>query len=239
MSNENECLEQQRVEKNIMQSEEINLSDDIIVSFLEDNPEFFNRHPQLVANLRLADNQRGTVSLVERQQQQLRQKVQGLEEEITSLMAIANQNEQLFVLYSDLYLRLLDCQTADELLDCLYSATTELLSLSDLRLWLINPSELRHDCIIDQDCGSVLQNRLADDEYYFGRIQQREQELIFSGHHQGSVVLIKLQHNEHALGFLAISSQDAEHFDPRMDTLLLSQFRRLVAKLLHQHLFAQ
>ena len=53
------------------------------------------------------------------------------------------------------------------------------------------------------------------------------------------MVLIKLQHNEHALGFLAISSQDAEHFDPRMDTLLLSQFRRLVAKLLHQHLFAQ
>ena len=31
----------------------------------------------------MQDSQRGTVSLVERQQQQLRQKVQGLEEEIT------------------------------------------------------------------------------------------------------------------------------------------------------------
>ncbi len=52
----------------------------------------------------------------------------------------------------------------------------------------------------------------------------------------GSVVLIKLAYDEKELGFLAISSDDAHHFDPRMDTLLLSQFKRLVAKLLKQHL---
>lgn len=238
MTNETTTIEQE-LEDNTMQNEELSLSDEVVASFLADNPEFFNRHPELMTSLRLNDQQRGTVSLVERQQQQLRQKVHGLEEEITELMAIANQNEQLFVLYSDLYLRLLDCQTADELLDCLYRATTELLSLSDLRLWLANPSEFHHDCIINKDCSDILESRLSDDEYYFGRIQQSEQETIFDGKHQGSVVLIRLHHNEQPLGFLAISSQDAEHFDPRMDTLLLSQFRRLVAKLLHQHLFAQ
>jgi len=47
---------------------------------------------------------------------------------------------------------------------------------------------------------------------------------------------VKLVHIEETIGFLAISSEDAEHFDPRMDTLLLSQFKKLVAKLLHQHL---
>lgn len=237
MSNESNLTEQEVTDTNTMQNEEILLTDDVVVNFLQDHPEFFNRHPDLVTGLRLNDNQRGTVSLVERQQQQLRQKVHGLEEEITQLMAIANQNEQLFGLYSDLYLRLLDCETADELLDCLYQATTELLSLSDLRLWLSNPTKLNHDCIISRDCGGILQNRLAKEEYYFGRIQQSEQEMIFSGHCDGSVVLIKLQHNEESLGFLAISSQDAEHFDPRMDTLLLSQFRKLVAKLLHRQLY--
>jgi len=231
----NEIKQVEHVNMN-SEHDEITLSDDLVVNFLNDDPEFFNRHPELVTRLRLNDNQRGTVSLVERQQQQLRHKVQGLEEEITQLMAIANQNEQLFGLYSDLYLRLLDCETAEELLDCLYQATTELLSLSDLKLWLLEPSEVTHACLIENDCGGILQNRLTKDEYYFGRIQQSEQDLIFSNHHQGSVVLIKLQHHEHALGFLAISSQDAEHFDPRMDTLLLSQFRKLVAKLLHQHI---
>ncbi len=81
-----------------------------------------------------------------------------------------------------------------------------------------------------------MQNRLTNDDYYFGRLQASEQSLIFSQSCSGSVVLIKLEHNKQILGFLAISSNDAQHFDPRMDTLLLSQFKKLVAKLLQQHL---
>jgi uncharacterized protein YigA (DUF484 family) len=50
-------------------------------------------------------------------------------------------------------------------------------------------------------------------------------------------VLIKLNHINDNIGFIAISSADADHFDPRMDTLLLSQFRKLVAKLLFQQLY--
>ena len=98
-------------------SEDIPLTDELVISYLQDNPEFFNRNNSLMTSLRLVDEQRGTVSLVERQQQQLRHKVHGLEDEITQLMSIATHNEQLFVLYSDLYLRLLDCQSAEECFD--------------------------------------------------------------------------------------------------------------------------
>lgn len=219
-------------------SDDIPLTDELVVSYLEDNPEFFNRNNSLMTSLRLTDEQRGTVSLVERQQQQLRQKVYGLEDEITQLMSVANHNEQLFVLYSDLYLRLLDCESAEELLDCLHQATTELLSLSSFRLWLIpsNNTEVSHHSLSTNDCAGVMQNRLTNDEYYFGRLQESEQTLIFSKPCTGSVVLIKLTHDENPVGFLAIGSADAHHFDPRMDTLLLTQFKRLVAKLLHQQL---
>ncbi len=226
-------------DQNLLSDDEIKLTDELIVAYLQENPEFFNRQADFVTTLRLPDHQRGTISLVERQLSQQRHKIHSLEEEITQLMVIANQNEQLFALYSDLYLRLLDCHSAKELLDCLYQATTELLSLSDFKLWLNQSVTLSHDCLIDKDCGGVLQNRLTKDEYYFGRIQQSEQELVFSASCEGSVVLIKLQHHEQVIGFLAISSRDAEHFDPRMDTLLLGQFRKLVAKLLHQHLFVE
>lgn len=219
-------------------SDELPLTDDLVVSYLQDNPEFFNRNSNLITSLRLNDEQRGTVSLVERQQQQLRSKVHGLEDEITQLMSVANHNEQLFALYSDLYLRLIDCQSTEELLDCLHQATTELLSLSAFRLWLVpcENSNISHHCLSTNDCAGVMQNRLTHDDYYFGRLQSTEQELIFSHQCSGSVVLIKLIHNEVPIGFLAISSEDAHHFDPRMDTLLLGQFKRLVAKLLHKQL---
>lgn len=227
----------QITDQNLMSDDEIKLTDELIVNYLQENPEFFNRQADFVTTLRLPDHQRGTISLVERQLSQQRQKIHNLEEEITQLMVIANQNEQLFVLYSDLYLRLLDCTTAVELLDCLHQATTQLLSLDALKLWLVKPTTVSHSALINHDCAEIITSRLSKDEYYFGRLQQSEQTLIFGEASAGSVVLVRLIHNQEDIGFLAISSQDAEHFDPRMDTLLLSQFKKLIAKLLHQQLY--
>ncbi len=223
-------------EQEVVDTDNLPLTDELVSAYLQDNPDFFNRNAELMTGLRLADSQRGTVSLVERQQQQLRQKVHNLEDEITQLMSVASHNESLFMLYSDLYLRLIDCHSAGELLDCLSQATTELLSLSAFKLYLLDSSDIDHESLSKNDCQGVMQNRLEYSDYYFGRLQQSEQQLIFSHHCTGSVVLVKLDHDDKELGFLAISSEDAHHFDPRMDTLLLSQFKRLVAKLLKQHL---
>ncbi len=223
-------------EKTMTSIDELPLTDELVSAYLQDDPEFFSRNSELMTGLRLADSQRGTVSLVERQQQQLRQKLHSLEDEITQLMSVASHNESLFMLYSDLYLRLIDCESAGELLDCLAQTTTELLSLSAFKLYLLDSVTIEHDSLSLNDCKGVMQNRLEGKDYYFGRLQQSEQQLIFSHNCTGSVVLVKVAHEEKELGFLAISSEDAHHFDPRMDTLLLSQFRRLVAKLLKQHL---
>lgn len=223
-------------EQTLLNTDELPLTDELVSAYLQDNPDFFKRNNELMTGLRLSDSHRGTVSLVERQQQQLRQKVHQLEDEITQLMSVASHNESLFMLYSDLYLRLIDCQSIGELLDCLAQTTTELLSLSAFKLYLLDTTSTEHECLSTGDCQGVMQNRLSKSDYYFGRLQQSEQQLIFAHDCAGSVVLVKLVHDEKELGFLAISSDDAHHFDPRMDTLLLSQFKRLVAKLLKQHL---
>lgn len=216
------------------------LTDELIVSYLQDNPDFFQRNPELLSSLRLADKNRGVVSLVERQQQQLRQKVHSLEEEITQLMTIAQHNERLFTLYSDLYLRLMDSESLLEVLDSLHATTTELLSLADCKLWVDGELNIEHRSIINNDCSEILNNRLSDEPFYFGRLQVAEQEALFDTDIQdnptGSAVLIRLSHLDETFGFLAIISNDAEHFDPRMDTLLLGQFRKLVGKLIHKNL---
>ncbi len=224
-------------EQRIMNTDDLPLTDELVCTYLQDNPNFFNNNTHLLSSIKIADNRRGTVSLIERQQEQLRNKVQGLEDEITQLMSIANQNEQLFKHYSDLYLQLIDCESTTELLDCLHQAMTKLLSLSDFKLWL--PSTLinsSHHSLVDGDCSEIMKTRFVNSDYYFGRLQKSEQTLIFSKNNIGSVVLVKLIHDSKILGFIAISSEDTHHFDPRMDTLLLSQFKKLVAKLLQQKL---
>jgi len=222
--------------------DELPLTDEMVSAYLQDNPDFFTRNSELLTGLRMQDNHRGVVSLVERQQQNLRDKVHLLEEEITQLLAIANNNEQLFTVYSDLYLQLIDCCSLEEILDCLHQTTTKLLSLADCKVWLKTDVNSEHSVLIKENCLTILNTRLADNDYYFGRLQKNEMALIF--HHNdifscsqiGSVVLIKLKSVDNNLGFIAISSQDAEHFDPRMDTLLLNQFSQLVAKLLIKQL---
>ena len=104
------------------------------------------------------------------------------------------------------------------------------------KIWLADSKDFKHSSLSKNDCAGVMQNRLNKDDYYFGRLQHSEQQLIFSHTLTGSVVLVKLAHYDETIGFLAISSEDADHFDPRMDTLLLSQFKKLVSKLLLQHL---
>jgi len=220
--------------------DELPLTDEMISTYLQDKPDFFNRNPELLINLQVSDNQRGVISLVARQQQTLRDKVHLLEEEITQLLSVANNNEQLFTVYSDLYLQLIECKTVAQLLTCLHQTTTQLLALADFKLWLVEPIDCQHTSIISTDCQAILTNRLKQDDYYFGRMQKNELALlfhnneVFSSATTGSAVLIKLNSANKTLGFIAISSQDAKHFDPHMDTLLLSQFSKLVAKLLAQ-----
>ncbi|MBL4910327.1 MAG: DUF484 family protein [Alteromonadaceae bacterium] len=231
-------------DKNIVTLDELPLTDEIVSAYLQDNPDFFNRNTELLSSLKINNNQRGVVSLVERQQQNLRDKVHLLEEEITQLLSVANSNEQLFSVYSDLYLQLIDSTDINGLLDCLHQTTTQLLSLADCKLWLVDEIENDHPCLIKADCSAVLTNRLSDDNFYFGRMQKSELALLFHNNEifassgTGSAVLVKLILADKTLGFIAISSQDADHFDPRMDTLLLGQFRQLVAKLLSRLLAA-
>lgn len=231
-------------EQNLIDANDL-LTDDLIVSYLQDNPDFFQRNGELLTSLRLADSNRGVVSLVERQQQQLRAKVHGLEEEITQLMNTAQHNENLFHLYSDLYLCLIDNQSLTDILDNLQKTVTELLSLANCKLWLSKGTNIEHTCIVNNDCQDILEARLADEPFYFGRLKLNEQLALFNHDAQdgpfankdiGSVVLIRLSHLDEAYGFLAIMSNDAEHFDPNMDTLLLGQFRKLVGKLIYSHM---
>ena len=217
--------------------ETLAITDEMVSTYLQDNPDFFARNPNVVANLRFSDNSRGVVSLVERQQQIQRQKIHLLEEEITSLLTVANYNEQLFTVYNDLYLNLIDSNNPSEFLDYLTNTTTQLLNLSSFKLFLTNKEfELGHESIVKNDCSSIIEKRFANSEYYFGRLGDDEKQQLFADAVVGSVVLVQLSHEDECLGFIAIASSDAEHFNPSMDTLLLNQFRTLVAKLLVKQL---
>ncbi|NMH65165.1 DUF484 family protein [Shewanella salipaludis] len=193
----------------------------IIREYLLDNPDFFSRYPELLLAMRIPHLERGTVSLVERRQDILRQRVRQLEEEITALLSIASRNEQIYLFNSELSLKLLGCADLGELRQILSKELKRQFNFSHVRLITV------HD--IDSELANIWAKRLHQG-HYFGRLTQQEAKRLF-GSSVGSVALSKLADTNGQVIF-AIASQDAAHFQPEMDNLLLDQLRRLLDFLL-------
>ncbi|MEI8612195.1 DUF484 family protein [Shewanella sp. PP-He15 brown] len=190
----------------------------IIREYLLDNPDFFNRYPELLLAMRLPHMERGAISLVERRQEMLRQRVSQLEEEITSLLTMAARNEKIYQFNTELSFQLLNCADLVSLKEV----------LADSLKLQFNFSHVRLISVLDTDMKAIWDQRLHKG-HYFGRLTQQEAKRLF-GSEVGSVALTKL--SEDNLVIFAIASQDATHFHPDMDNMLLEQLRRLLAHML-------
>ncbi|WP_394130351.1 DUF484 family protein [Shewanella maritima] len=190
----------------------------LIREYLLDNPDFFNRYPELLLALRVPHHERGAVSLVERRQEMLSQRVAQLEEEITSLMNVAVRNEKIFEFNTQLCLDVLDSEDLGQLRITLANGLKSEFNFSHVRLITV------HD--IDSELANIWRSRISND-YYFGRLTQSESKRLF-GSEVGSVALTRLK-SENGQVIFAIASKDPAHFHPEMDALLFSQLRRILA----------
>ncbi|MEC4726170.1 DUF484 family protein [Shewanella sp. D64] len=196
--------------------------DEILIrEFLLDNPDFFNRYPELLLAMRIPHTERGTISLVERKQEMYRNRVQQLEEEITSLLGIASRNEMIYMFNTSLSLKLLQCEDLGELRQELSEGLKTQFQFSQVRLITV------HD--IDSELSQIWSKRLSQG-YYFGRLTIGESKRLF-GSEVGSVALSRLS-EECGQVIFAIASQDSMHFHPEMDNLLLDQLKQLLDHLL-------
>src|SRR5580658_8284074 len=67
-----------------------------VAQYLQHNPDFFEQHPQLLARLRLQHPRNGsTVSLIERQVEVLREKIQTQDQKLAEFVQVARANNVL------------------------------------------------------------------------------------------------------------------------------------------------
>src|ERR1700689_5882350 len=72
------------------------IEEQAVIQFLHHNPEFFEQHPQLLARLRLQHPRNGTtVSLIERQVEVLREKIQTQDQKLAEFVQVARANNVL------------------------------------------------------------------------------------------------------------------------------------------------
>lgn len=199
------------------------LSSQEVAHYLQQHPDFFAQHPELLNALVIPHSHKGSVSLVEMQSEQLRKKVRHLTKKLNQLFSVARQNEKLFRVYSQLNVRLLGCTQLAEIEQILEEVMVDELGLASVVIKLYHGAhalpELQQRLIIEK--------RFPSGVFFFGRLSQHERQLMFGDLTAESVALMQLG-NDTPLGILAVGSNDAGHFTPDMDTLLIKQLREVL-----------
>lgn len=213
--------------------EELILDEQLVKDYLLENPQFFLNHPDLMANIRLPHQERGTISLVERQQEVLRAKVQVLEEEITQLMTVARQNEGIFLTFSELYLQIIESTDEAALYHAMLDILSQKLNLPGVYLKCFNDDGGDFH-ISKQHLQPLIDHRLSRKDYYFGRLTTDEQALLFDTQLNIKSAALMLIGDEGQTGIVAFGSTDENHFYPGMDILFLSELAKILALMLEK-----
>lgn len=206
-----------------------------VVAYLAEHPDFFQNHPELLLKMVLPHQTQGTISLIDRQLQILREKVAIQEKDIAKLMATAKHNEHIYKAFITLYMSLLECPDSKQMIYLLRAILLEQIELDGMKLVLFIAGSDEHAANLVEPRNlyqEVLQQKLARDDYYFGRLKKQELALFFADELAiKSVALIRLG-GQKDMGILAFGSIDEQHFQGDMDTLFLAPMVKLINRLL-------
>ena len=221
------------------------LSESAVHDFLQDNPDFFERHGALLGSLRLPHVAGGTVSLVERQVSVLRQKDLKLERKLKDLIEVARANDALAGKIHKLALQLLAATNLSETLEFVEESLRAGFGADQSVLVLFGDPETYKDI----DVGRFFRPLERDDESLqafdtflrgsgprCGQIRDSQKNFLFGKETDelGSAALIPLG-KKSELGFLAICSVDANRFHPGMSIDFLTRLGELVAGALKRY----
>jgi uncharacterized protein YigA (DUF484 family) len=214
------------------------VSEDAIHDYLLKNPDFFERHADLLGTLSLPHSSGAAVSLVERQVSVLRQKDMKHERKLRELLEVARANDALAGRIHRLTLRLLEAADLastlgglEEALRADFDADQSILVLfgdpddfTDIKAGRFFKAVPR-----DDDAMQAFSTFLSGSSPRCGQIRDAQRDFLFGKETDeiGSAALVPLGGDD--LGFLAIGSADADRFHPGMSIDFLTRIGELVA----------
>lgn len=220
-------------------------TDEAVHDYLAENPDFFERHNDLLRSLRLPHVTGGTVSLVERQVSALRQKDVKLEGRLRELVEVARANDALAAKIHALSLEFLRARSLAETISACESGLRTGFGADQAVLVVFRAEET----FAGMDYGRFLRPTArnspglrAFDAFLkrtsprCGQIRDSQRDFLFgeNTNEVGSCALVPLG-EACETGFLAIGSADANRFHPAMSIDFLARLGELIAVALSRH----
>lgn len=215
------------------------ISEDQVADYLNENPDFFLAHQELLAEITLPHESGEAVSLLERQVKLLRERNYSLSEQLGNLLENASRNDHIFEITRSLVLSLLRADTPDALITAVQDtlltqdnidACTLVLDArvgvspprgaepADLTTRFADVFRLRHT-----HCGRPTADQLT---FLFGETAGKLK----------SSALCPISAAGEPVGILAIASRQNHYFNVNLDTLFLDFIGSVVAAVLEGRL---
>lgn len=210
-----------------------------VATYLRQHPDFFADHENLLAELQLPHGQRGSVSLIERQLELLRQRQLDARERMNELVRTANVNQRIFEATLSLTLALIDSQDLTSLCERLEAGLREHFEVDAATLCAIGSEGLAPELaasvrVADPETaqsrvGSLLQR----DRVVCGVLRDAELGFLFpyAAESIRSAAVMPLPIADARL-LLAMGSQNPDHFAPEMGTQFVRFVGEVAARLL-------
>jgi len=209
------------------------ISAEAVETYLQTHNEFFVGREELLERIDLPHGKRGTVSLVARQVEVLRDKNKVIEHKLLDLLKVARENEELSSRLHHLALGLLESQGLD---DVVASAREQLLQafkadFVTLNLFPRTQEDKNLHYAANHDVHEHFTDAFESRRPQCGGMSEEDVHHLF-GDLQGKVssaVLVPLA-NAEPLGFIAMGSREKARFHPGMGTLFLGYLGELVTQ---------
>lgn len=202
-----------------------NFTESQVAAWLRTHKDFFERHPDLLAELSIPHAAGGAVSLVERQVGVLRERNLELRERLQRLLDVARENDVLFEKIRGLVLALMEARSIPALAAALEDELKARFDSEFVSLQLFDVDGLTGAAhsVSQQEAQAHVPALVKGRQAIAGQL--RAEELTFLFGHEGarvkSCAVVPLHHGT-MLGLLAIGAADADHFRTSMDTLFIS-----------------
>ncbi|MFC3851798.1 DUF484 family protein [Salinispirillum marinum] len=214
------------------------LSAEEVEAFLGDNPYFFEGREGLLKAMRINHHSGQAISLLEKQNDLLRKELNSHRERLQHLIAIARDNDHLFLRLRALVLTMLDASSWNGLLTAMRSSLTANFDVDYVRVvalesWLLTgASEMMPGNAdnLSQHLPAVLEQKKS----YCGQVAPEVAEMLYGpdiASDVGSVALSPLVHDGRVVGILALATHDPDYFRSSMDTLFLTYVAEVTSRL--------
>ncbi len=216
------------------------VDEEAVASYLSATPEFFDRHAQLLAKIRLPDSRGSatTVSLLERQVEVLRERNRQLERKLKEFVDVARENDTLGARVLVMARRLIAAGDRAAVIRTVEASLREDFDAGESVLVITpgtapaNLADSRFLRVVAADSPDLrsFETLFSSGKPRCGQLRDSQRDFLFGTGSVaiGSVALVPLG-PKGSLGLLACGSNDVQRFNPTMSTDFLQHIGELIA----------